>query len=85
MKYIEPPAHLNSKVARVALMKKTTVIDKWLFRSIFFSSSNRLFIRVIRGANRRDYWFLANDNIISYCEKRVDFGVWKGWELRLWD
>lgn len=83
-RYIEPPAHFNSKPARLALLENSTVADKSDFKNRTLKNNERFLIRAIRNEGR-DLWFSANQDVIDYAEQQVFWKIWKDWELRVWD
>lgn len=83
-RYIEPPAHFNSKAARLALLENSVAVDKSEFKNRILKNNERFLVRVLRKEGR-DIWFSANQDVIDYAEQQVFWEIWKDWELRVWD
>lgn len=83
-RYIEPPAHLNSKPARRALLENSVVVEKHEFETRILKNNERFLIRAIKFQGR-DEWFTANKDTVEYAEFRVFWEIWKDWELRVWN
>lgn len=83
-RYIEPPAHLNSKPARSVLLENSVAVDKSEFGQRILKNNERFMVRAIRHKGR-DYWFSASQDVVDYAEQQVFWEIWKDWELRVWN